>query len=97
VTAARGLPFSGLRDELEAAQAQVDALQRRLAAATCAEAGCDMQFIGGRNAGCGDHCNCSVPVHQCSRCGDCDYGDNAEAAETIERCEKGELSWETLG
>jgi predicted metal-binding transcription factor (methanogenesis marker protein 9) len=36
------------------------------------------QLIGGRNACCGSDCVCSVPVHVCS-CGDCDYGDNAEA------------------
>jgi len=34
------------------------------------------KHIGGANCGCGQ---CSVPVHQCESCGDCDYGDNDEA------------------
>lgn len=42
-------------------------------------------FAGGRNCGCGRDA-CSVPVHECEACGDCDYGDNAEADETRERC-----------
>lgn len=49
------------------------------------EAGCDMQSIGGCNCGCPDG-QCSVPVHQCSRCGDCDYGQNEEATETRRHC-----------
>lgn len=49
------------------------------------------QLIGGRNAACArgiDDCHCSVPVHQCADCRDCDYGDNAEATEIIEQCAK---------
>ena len=50
------------------------------------EAGHDWQSTGGCNAGCnqGDDCGCSVPVHICSRCKACDYGDNEEA-ETVRR------------
>ena len=40
---------------------------------------------GGRNCGCQDGC-CSVPVYECSACGDCDYGDNPETDEIIEHC-----------
>ena len=43
------------------------------------ERGHDMQSIGGCNAGCDEYCACSVPVHTCTRCGDSDYGENAEA------------------
>ena len=43
-------------------------------------------MIGGRNAGCDDDCRCSVPVHVCQKCGDCDYGDNADADETLSIC-----------
>lgn len=43
--------------------------------------------IGGANAGCDKNCCCSVPVHECSDCGDCDYGDNAEADEVRRNCE----------
>lgn len=50
----------------------------------------DWQHIGGCNAGCkpdiGD-CGCSVPVHECAKCGDCDYGDNAEAEKVRQRCD----------
>lgn len=51
----------------------------------CAD-GHDWKHIGGRNAGCCRDCYCSVPVHECQRCGDSDYGDNAEAALKMEEC-----------
>lgn len=52
------------------------------------EAGHDWQSIGGRNASCkrGDWCCCSVPVNKCSRCGDCDYGENDDAREIRRQC-----------
>lgn len=50
------------------------------------EAGHDMQSIGGCNAGCDPDCSCSVPVHTCTRCGDCDYGKNEEADRIRARC-----------
>jgi hypothetical protein len=31
-------------------------------------------------------CECSVPVMECSACGDCNYGENDEAHETIAAC-----------
>ncbi len=49
----------------------------------------DWVFVGGANAGCckgTDDCCCSIPVHECAKCGDCDYGDNDEAAQVIELC-----------
>lgn len=83
-------PQSALKDQLAAARAEVERLERIAATATCREIGCDMQFIGGRNAGCDvddpGMCGCSVPVHRCSRCGDCDYGDTPEAAEIRRAC-----------
>lgn len=39
----------------------------------------DWQFTGAYNAGCNKGCTCSVPVYRCAKCGDFDYGDNAEA------------------
>lgn len=42
---------------------------------------------GGRNCGCEDGC-CSVPVHECEVCGDCDYGDNEEASIIIAKCDE---------
>jgi hypothetical protein len=52
----------------------------------CRRVGCDMQSVGGCNAGCCDTCACSVPVHTCTRCGACDYGENEEAHETRRQC-----------
>ncbi len=51
------------------------------------EAGHDWHSIGGCNAGCHEDCSCSVPVNVCSRCGDCDYGKNDEAAEVRAHCD----------
>jgi len=63
------------------------AVQRDWIWPTCLTHGHDWKHIGGRNAGCGvDTCSCSVPVHECTRCGDCDYGDNAEAETTRREC-----------
>ena len=44
--------------------------------------------VGGRNAYCenGDLCDCSVPVHECEVCGDCDYGNTPEADEIRREC-----------
>ncbi len=46
----------------------------------------DWRSTGGCNAGCGPDCCCSVPVHECAACGDCDYGDNEEAREVRADC-----------
>lgn len=47
-----------------------------------------MRSVGGCNAGCerGESCCCSVPVNECVRCGDCDYGDNQDAIEVRSHC-----------
>lgn len=51
------------------------------------ESGHDMQSVGGCNAACHPlWCDCSVPVHVCTRCGDSDYGDNAEAVAIRAAC-----------
>lgn len=49
------------------------------------EDGHQWEFIGGRNCGCKDG-SCSVPVHRCKLCADCDYGENAEAADVRDLC-----------
>jgi hypothetical protein len=41
--------------------------------------------MGGCNCGCPDG-RCSVPVCECTVCGDYDYGDNDEANAKRERC-----------
>lgn len=75
-----------LAEQLEAAKAEVARLERIAATATCRELGCDMQSVGGACAGCHRDCCCSVPVHKCTRCGDCDYGENAEADQVRADC-----------
>lgn len=75
-----------LLEEIEAAEAHLAHLRRQALGATCAEIGHDWKSIGGRNAGCGPDCCCSVPVHECSRCGDCDYGENKWAEQAIAEC-----------
>lgn len=78
-----------LSDQLEAARAHVAHLERIAATATCRELGCDMKSIGGCCASCdGEHglCSCSVPVHTCTRCGDCDYGENEQAEQIRADC-----------
>lgn len=71
------------------------ALERLAAKATalaggqhpCAMLGHKWVHIGGGGCGCGcEDGGCSVPVHECEVCGDCDYGDNAEADEIRARC-----------
>ncbi|EHK57725.1 hypothetical protein MAXJ12_08379 [Mesorhizobium alhagi CCNWXJ12-2] len=72
---------------MEAARAEVSRLEREAAAATCAEIGHSWKSIGGCNAACENiDCGCSVPVHECEVCGDCDYGQNAEADEVKRTC-----------
>lgn len=76
-----------LTDQLEAAQAEVERIKREIAHAPCAEVGHRWRHIGGRNAGCDyPDCGCSVPVHKCEVCGDCDYGDNADAEKVLAEC-----------
>ena len=43
------------------------------------------RFSGGAGCGC-EGGSCSVPVHDCEVCGDCDYGENGEASETRRVC-----------
>jgi hypothetical protein len=55
----------------------------------CAVLGHVWIFAGGSNCGCLDG-SCSVPVHECSACGDCDYGENNEAVEIRASCREKE-------
>lgn len=75
-----------LREEVEATANKLRWLQHQLEHGTCAEVGHDWQSIGGCNCGCFADSACSVPVMQCLRCGDCDYGDSDEANNQRERC-----------
>lgn len=75
-----------LTEEIAEAEARVVALKQRAQAATCAELGHDWHSLGGCNCGCHDEACCSVPVNECRRCGECDYGKNADAAETVREC-----------
>ncbi len=77
---------SELRERLEAARAEVARLEHEAATATCAELGHDWHCLGGANCGCFDDACCSVPVHECRRCGACDYGENEWARDQIAKC-----------
>lgn len=44
-------------------------------------------MIGGASAGCCHDCVCSVSVHECSVCGECDYGDH-DHRDVIANCER---------
>lgn len=68
-----------LKDKIEAARAELARLERLGASATCAEVGHRWVSLGGCNCGCDPDACCSVPVHECAVCGDCDYGENSEA------------------
>lgn len=79
--------MTDLAQRLEDAKATVARLEHEAAGATCEQLGRhDWQSIGGKNAGCHDLCICSVPVNVCSRCKDCDYGDNDDARQTRQDC-----------
>jgi hypothetical protein len=75
-----------LADKIADAKAELERLERLAASATCADLGHDWQSIGGCNAGCDPNCSCSVPVNECTRCKDCDYGQNEEAAQVRRDC-----------
>jgi hypothetical protein len=76
-----------LADQLAEARALVALLERQAAGATCAEIGHDWKCLGGCNCGCHEDASCSVPVNECARCKDCDYGDNNNAREVRRRCQ----------
>lgn len=81
----------GLLQELERVEAEAARLRRQIAQGPCREFGHEWTLMGGRNAACGDDCGCSVPVHVCAKCGDSDYGDNAEADGILAHCREAEL------
>lgn len=75
-----------LTEQLARAEAEAARLRKEIASGPCREFGHDWQSYGGANAGCCDDCACSVPVNVCSKCGDCDYGENQWAIETRAEC-----------
>lgn len=79
--------MSGLTEALERAEAEVDRLRRAIAGAPCSEVGHRWKFLGGANCGCFDGSGCSVDVHECEVCGDCDYGDTPAMVERRASCE----------
>ena len=79
--------MGSLAQQIDDARANLERLERQASAATCTELGRhDWQSIGGCNAGCCEDCCCSIPVLECSRCKDCDYGENAEATQVRHDC-----------
>lgn len=86
--------MSTLLEHLEAARAEVARLEREVAAGPCREVGHAWRLIGGCSAGCDRDCRCSVPVHECAKCRDCDYGDNDEADKVREQCAERHIATE---
>jgi hypothetical protein len=78
--------------QLEAAEAEAARIRREIAQGPCREFGHDWRHHGGANAVCDLECSCSVPVHVCSKCGDCDYGQNPEAEQKRAECAAGETA-----
>lgn len=77
-------PLSGLPDS----ESDPDMIVRDILWLGCMAGDHVWLFVGGRNAGCerGEDCGCSVPVHECAKCHDCDYGANAEADAVRQDC-----------
>jgi hypothetical protein len=88
--------MTNLAEKLADAKAEVTRLERAMQHATCVEAGHHWKFLGGRNAGCHRDCSCSVDVHVCTRCGDCDYGDTPEAVFIMDACREINGEWEDV-
>lgn len=76
-----------LKAEIEATASRLRWMQHQLEHGTCADVGHDWQSIGGCNCGCFPDAVCSVAVMQCTRCGDCDYGDSPQADEQRASCQ----------
>lgn len=87
-----------IRDEISELEGKLARLRQIERSAPCAEVGHRWRHIGGKNAGCelDRDCKCSVPVHECEVCGDCDYGDNAEAREKRSDCAYWRTGLETV-
>jgi hypothetical protein len=79
-------PDTRLREQIDAARAELARLERLATVAPCAAKGHDWRHIGGMNCCCSPDGRCSVPVYECAWCGDCDYGENDEAAEKRRNC-----------
>lgn len=77
-------------DELEKAKARVKELEAQIEFGPCHEFGHKWTVSGWASAGCGDDCACSVPVLECTKCGDGDYGDNKMAITVRGDCRNGE-------
>jgi hypothetical protein len=61
----------------------------------CAVLGHKWVFMGGASRSLEGGGYCSVPVYECEACGDCDYGDNPEAAAIMAEHQRDALdAWE---
>lgn len=77
---------NGLEQKLAALEAAAASVRREIANGPCLGFGHDWVFAGSSNLGCHADCACGGPVYSCSKCGDCDYGDNSEADELRAEC-----------
>ena len=84
-------------------ETKTDDLTRLIAEATvlaggdhpCNILGHKWEFRGGMACDCKGG-GCSFPVHECASCGDCDYGDNDEAAEIKVTCQQREEAYAVI-
>jgi hypothetical protein len=72
--------------QLAELEAKAAAVRRQIAQGPCVQYGHTWKLLGGRNVACSEDCSCSVSVYVCEKCGDCDYGDNAERDEIVMEC-----------
>lgn len=82
-----------LQQQLEEAENRAAQLRQQIASGPCHLTGHSWKHLGGKNAGCdrGADCGCSVPVYVCTKCGDSDYGENAEAGDVLLACARDAL------
>jgi hypothetical protein len=72
--------------QIVAAEQLVHRLRMQLLQGLCRDVGHNWQFHGGKSGCDMDFCECSASVYVCSKCGDCDYGDNEESADMRAAC-----------
>lgn len=79
--------MTNILKKIEDARNELARLEKELATKSCREVGHQWIRIGGMSACCYEDCSCSVPVHECEVCKDCDYGVNQEADDLRKACE----------
>lgn len=79
--------MADLIKKLEETEAKAAFLRKQIRDGVCSQYGHEWTDVGGCSAGCDQQCQCSVPVRQCSKCGDMDYGQNRDAKDIVAKCQ----------